>query len=681
MGNFSYLTSDQLNTEKQLRETDIKSHENQIASVQSQLNTNKTKLESLNTEYAALEKNIISGDITSSDIDRFNELGQQINDLEKNIEIGNQDLQNLKDDLQFEKDQLNDVNKEISERSGEYKTKKEETTEEKKETTEEKKVTDETKKEDITQKNNEEGSEDSNHLTAEFSNENYTDPKVVFDPVKSFANVVTPYISFSYNNEKTPEGMNASQNNTNDNLRLDGIQYPLVVINERNISNFDIEYMKMQFTDFLPELVITIHDEHQQEIKINTSQMSGSIRVVITSAVDKVYKKIKMNFRIYDMKVSPYDHRKVTYYGTYDLDSLRNVNTGLIYKDNYKATTWEMLWKIAKNTGLGFAATKETKNIEDRIYRNIFTQRYDQYIKQQMLYSGVDEDSIMDAWIDPYNYIILVNLSWLFSESPNHNELSIVSNIGFNGTSWDAPEAHPKKVPRLLTNFNQLNTDNNLFIQSYKISVNNNIVHRGTLERIYNISWQNNVTILETTDITTKQDSVDGEHIEDYETGSNRPIPVFNFNEDGHNLNSQKIIRQHFFRKIRQSVFRVTMEKVNLGLQRGTLVEVMIWEQDAVNKEIMISQPENLEGDQSFERKKMDYHSEPGPTDDEMVNQEGLQVANQKLSGLYYIDGIEYEYSKANRIIEQSLNLIKVGKTSGYNNYYSNPKYTPTKIQ
>jgi hypothetical protein len=95
----------------------------------------------------------------------------------------------------------------------------------------------------------------------------------------------------------------------------------------------------------------------------------------------------------------------------------------------------------------------------------------------------------------------------------------------------------------------------------------------------------------------------------------------------------------------------------------------------------MISQPENLEGDESFDRHEMDYHSEPGPTDDELVNKEGLQVANLKLSGLYYIDGIEYEYSKANRIIEQSLNLIKVGSTSGYNNYYSNPKYTPTKIK
>ena len=503
--------------------------------------------------------------------------------------------------------------------------------------------------------------------------ENYTDPKVVLDPSKEATDIATKYSSYSYNNVSNNEGMRDIANNQYDSLRLDGIEYPLIVINDRNIYFEDIIYMKLSFNNFLPELKLIIRDRQEYEQKINTSQMSGSVRLVITSSVDKVYRKIKLHFRILNVNISEYDHTQITYYCTYDVDKLREVNTGLIYKEDLKANTYEMLYKIASNCGLGFAATDKTEEIEDRLYRNIFTQRYVDYIKDQIESSGVDENSILDAWIDPYNYIVLTNVSWLLSEEVSLDSLSIVANVGFNGHTWDTPDNQPHKCMRILTNFSYMPSDNNLLIKTYTTNVENYSIYNGTLERIYNINFdENGISTIEPNDIQTKQDSVDGEYLEEYNTGTNNPVPKFNFNEDGYNLNLQKTIREHFFRKKRQSIFKITLSSVNLGLQRGTLVYVMIFEQDPQNKEILLSQNENLNGDTSIEKKSDKNNSE----NNDLVIEEGDQIPNMKLSDFYYIDGIEFTYSTEDKEILQSLYLIKKGAASGYDNKHTYPKIT-----
>ena len=61
------------------------------------------------------------------------------------------------------------------------------------------------------------------------------------------------------------------------------------------------------------------------------------------------------------------------------------------------ANTWEMLHRISELTGLGFAATKKCKEIEDRVVRHIHTQRFNEFIEDQLTYSGLGEENIFDA--------------------------------------------------------------------------------------------------------------------------------------------------------------------------------------------------------------------------------------------------------------------------------------------
>ena len=58
----------------------------------------------------------------------------------------------------------------------------------------------------------------------------------------------------------------------------------------------------------------------------------------------------------------------------------------------------------------------------------------------------------------------------------------------------------------------------------------------------------------------------------------------------------------------------------------------------------------------------------------------GAYMPNIKLSGLYYIDGMTFTYSKDLGRIVQTLHLMKKGKTSGYENRHTSPRVPDSEI-
>ena len=525
---------------------------------------------------------------------------------------------------------------------------------------------------------------------------NRTDPKVCHDPV-----VVPEGIARLYSNQDKVEMDNGeiSTNNKYEMTKVDGIEYPLVVINDRNIENGDIIYMNIEYNTFLPKITITIKDIHQGEQKINTTQMSSIIRTCIISKVDKVYKKILLNFRTYDVQINAANPIYVTYYGTYYVDKFKQTNISHIWMKSIcngkncgqgghiNANTWEMLHKIAELTGLGFAATDKCKEVSDRLIRNIYSQRYDQYIEQQLLHSGTDEDNIFDAWVDLYGYIVMVNVSWVMNEDIKNDDLEITTNYGIHGTSQGTPENDIKTVDRTLTNYNLVGVKTNLEIASYNMVVNNNAIKHGTLESVYSINFDGTLSNYSLEDIQTKQDSVDGDFIEDYNTGKNRPIPKFNFNDDkwtglegGYDIHKQKIIRNAYFRKKRQSILNVELKDINLGLQRGTLVNIAIFDNDPYNKKLFFQNINNLaSASNEIQQPHLDLPNEYNEED--IIMDGGVMMPNIKLSGMYYIDGMKFEYKPEYGRIVQTLFLIKKGKTTGYQNKHNIPRMPIDEIE
>ena len=534
----------------------------------------------------------------------------------------------------------------------------------------------------------------SESTTSSGGEKNRTDPKVCHDPSITVEGIIR---LFPNQNKVNFEEGEVSTNNEYEMTRVDGIEYPLVAVNDRNIENNEIISMSIDYRGFLPRIELIIRDQHQKEQKINTTQMSSIIRVCIIATVDNVYRKFLLNFRTYDMQINEADPTLVTYYGTYYVKEFRQVNTRHIWMPSVcsaqpncgqgghiNANTWEMLHRIAELTGLGFAATKKCKEIPDHVIRNIYTQRYDQFIEQQLVHCGTDEENLFDAWVDLYGYIVMVNVPWVFNEDIIPDDLIINATVGIHGTSNDVTEQKPLTINRTLTNFNLTSTPSNMEIASYNMDVDNDSISHGTLEQVYTINFDTNLAILDPTDVQSKQDSIDGDFIEDYNTGKNRPMPKFNFNDDawtglsgGYDLHKQKIIRNAYFKKLRQSILHVVMKNINLGLQRGTLVDIKIFDNDPVNKKTTFANIDNL-GQAS---ETTDESSVSLPTDtnqEDIIMDGGAYMPNMKLSGLYYIDGMTFEYERSVGRIVQILHLIKKGKTSGYENRHNNPRMPQT---
>ena len=518
---------------------------------------------------------------------------------------------------------------------------------------------------------------------------NRTDPKVCHDPSIGVEGIARLY---SNQNKFNMENGELSTINEYDSLKIDGIEYPLVTINNRNIENHEIVSMQINYNSFLPTISITIVDAQESEQKIYTTQMSGLIKVVMVSPVDKVYKKILLNFRILNVSIDSLNTKLISYYGEYYVEGFRNVNTMHIWMPavcpaqpncgqggHINANTWEMLHKIAELTGLGFAATKKCKEIPDHVIRHIHTQRFNEYIEQQLLHCGTDVDNLFDAWVDLYGYIVMVNVPWVLNEEITVKELTTVASIGAHPTSNDIPDQQPKDVLRALSNYNMMGTKSNLEIESYYTVVKNEAVEDGTLERIYPVSLteKGRLTKIDSLDIQTKQNSIDGDHIEDYNTGKRRPIPKFFYNDDawtglsgGYDLNNQKRIRTAYFKKLHQSVLYVKLKTINFGLQRGTLLNISIFDNDPANKDFILKNTSRLA------RIDTDVQEDipPLPTEvnqDDLVRDDNAWLPNMKLTGLYYVDGMIFEYRPNVGKIDQTLILIKKGATSGLMNKYN----------
>ena len=185
--------------------------------------------------------------------------------------------------------------------------------------------------------------------TTSIGNEkNYTDPKVCHDPSIQLEGIARLF--FNQNKFHMENGEDISMINDEDSIRVDGIKYPLIVVNNRNIERNEINYFKINYDSFLPTILLEIDDVHQNEQKINTTQMSGMIRVCMVAPLDKIYKKILLNFRITNVDVDENNPTKVTYSGEYYVENFRQVNTQLIYMPTETTSSILLLRRLLWNS-------------------------------------------------------------------------------------------------------------------------------------------------------------------------------------------------------------------------------------------------------------------------------------------------------------------------------------------
>ena len=447
---------------------------------------------------------------------------------------------------------------------------------------------------------------------------NPLDPVVVIDPSFDSKSILKGY--------EKPSAINSEQ--VYSSLKDDGIHVPVIRLNNITLHENQIDQLKIYYDEFLPKIHLSIKDV-DNIIKICDSPgFDNEIAVVITAQVNGYYKKISLLFYITNFKPA---NDYIAYDGVFKLQTL---NTHVMKQiGEGKLNTHDTLLEIAKENKLGFAATKGCKDIKDERYRLIQTKTYVDYIKEIISYGGLDEESIFDTWIDIFGYIVMVNVHFVLNEDIEPQNLTIYTMVnGNNVMNDDKMVSGGVQVQRTLTN-NKINVaSTNLQFEKYENIVNtNNIYNKGSLNTDWYMSSPCDENNIEMEQIQLIENSVDGDAFsEEYEFNKSEWLGI-EFSEEP--ILMKKNINKRYFEKLRAKRLKVELINHNLGLERGTLVNIVFKEYNS--KVIKV-----FKGDKEVEE-----------------SPEG--VINPYLSGMYYIDSMEFEYVTENHKIQQYLYLIK----------------------
>lgn len=503
---------------------------------------------------------------------------------------------------------------------------------------------------------------------------NETDPKVVFDAKFSKTTVAKHWAPQDSSEEGAVDNSRVRPNQ--DNLRIDGIYIPIIKINTQVIPNNDIITMTLQYTGFKPSLYLTLRKANYLELE--TPGMVNKVTVVIMPAVDGTYKKISVDFYITNISESG---NRVYYTCDYFFPHLELKSTRVIKNDaGNKLSTYDLLEAIAKESELGFATTDMCKDIADNKIRLVRSQNLQEVIQEHLKFSGLDENSFFDAWIDVYGYLVLCNTAWVLNKAVSLNELSTHFLEGMN--LYDSNSFKENAISfgentfRTFTNWKSMPKKVSNGIEKYEWIINNSGIKMiGTDNTYYTVDHIANggTNSIVSENIKIEEDSPDGKNYKNaYTFQKTRYIGVELGNEEDGNtpVLYQEKRRNAYFAKIRNKQLKVVLSDANYGLERGHLININIFEYERENKAMMIKLIDNL--------------SENGNTEvtpsykpdniEEILNNDDYGIPNLSVSGMYLIDGIEYKYSSANQKIVQTLYLIRKTPSRNYLNLSSLPK-------
>ena len=447
---------------------------------------------------------------------------------------------------------------------------------------------------------------------------NPTDPEVKFDPSFDGKIVVKEF----------DDANKTSSNATYNSLKDDAINIPIVRLNNIVLKDEQIDQVIIYYDSFFPTIHLSVKDT-ENVIKIcDTPGFDNEINVVITCQINGYYKKLTLLF--YITKFNIYDEY-IAYDGVFKLQSLNTHMMKQIGKG--KLNTYNMLSEIAKENKLGFAATKKCEEIKDENYRLIRTKTYTEYIQDQLSFAGLDEESIFDAWIDIFGYIVMVNVHYVLTEKVEPQQLTIYTIYGGENTINDK-NMDPQAIlaQRTLTNNLTDTANTNLHFKKFETIIDNKkIYENGSLNTNWFMSSPCEENKIESEQLQIIENSTDGVNFsKEYEFGKSEFLGI-EFSETP--ILFKKKINQRYFEKIRAKRLKIELERYNIGLERGTLVNIIFKE---YNSAVIKTFYNNNDIEESIDGK-----------------------VNIYLSGMYYIDSIKFEYVTEEHKIKQYLYLIK----------------------
>lgn len=494
---------------------------------------------------------------------------------------------------------------------------------------------------------------------------NRTDLHVVFDPdEEQFGDT---FILPLNTDESDPDRFPTTETIESTN----GIAFPIIKVNNSVIQSNLIKEFKLSSKEFIPELYLVINDENGELRFIDTPGMNNVVSVVLTHPTDGVYKKVQLNFYITSYSAQDGFIYINTEFKLEYLDKL--LTKQILSKDGSQViSTYEFCESIAKDAGLGFATTEHVKDVRDNIYRLLQSEKLKQAVPKHISYAGVNNQNYMDAWIDFFGYLDLINTSWVFSEEVKPEEISIVRHVGTVDTTQNLDTSNLNvEQTRYFTNSQKKTpgSDNMYIVEYEQLTDPGSSYYSGTLTTHYSVSMQANggTGNYERYQIQQVENSLDGKYdsssyifetavYDGFEMNMHRPIT------------KQKNLRKKWFEKQRSNMLRVKLEEQNLGVERGMIIGIYLVTSEPSKVSHLMKQgvnalatePPEINSTEDFKEQTNDkeFKEFAGASKKEIMS-EGLEFPCLHLNGTYYIDGIELYYNQENGQIEQTLYLIK----------------------
>lgn len=529
---------------------------------------------------------------------------------------------------------------------------------------------------------------------------NPTDPFVKHDP----RNLIQETVGVYNDNDIDAMGpVDDTQRPTNQDVQFTAGKFtPIISVCNRALPWNNIYDMTIDYKGFIPTIELTTHNVG---FSSNVASTGDTITVVFVPTIEKTFRTISLTFLI--KEIVDRGNEYMSYYGEYKCVPLIQSKTKIIVSDDCPIicqikkskvpNTFELLHTIALETGLGFAATDETK-VEDRMTRIVAGDTYKDYIMNIIQYSGVDSKTILDCWIDLYGYLTLVNLPFIFDADVDYKRYSMISSVGSYFTNKNMPAQKDVLINRVISNFNVNSANSNIAIYDDYCWENNNkmVFNNGNLKTIMVMTGKENggVDSMTAYDIETTQKNARAQVTEEYYT---RPKPEIVINTgEYYNIPLQKNIRDSYLAEKRSIRLKVHLRQLNFALQRGTLVHVSLYESNPAKKALMVYNIKNalkqygmmfsdavndigykatfdneLERITNEEAKNLILDDDITPTHLDDFESMGttvterdmlssyMQMPNWYSSGLYYIDGMEIKFDNESEEIQQYLYLIK----------------------
>ena len=535
---------------------------------------------------------------------------------------------------------------------------------------------------------------------------NMTDPWVYHDPNinKSTVARLMEQQNAVLMNEK---GCGTFEDRNTENV--DAIEFPVIKVNNTELDEYMIEYMCITYREFYPRLYLRVID---LENRISFSDVPGPnnvITVVMIPSNQGVYKSISIDFYVESAQFNK-EESKIEYSAVYKFLPFEQKFTGQVKyagcsttkgksaesneKDSgsvscntqkqIKPNFWELCHEICLKTGLGFATTDQVKEIEDRLPRAIYNLNFREYILSQLYLSGLDEDSVFDCWIDLYRYLVIVNVSWVFQYDITFRHLTIKANMGLNGTDEGTPKTRTKLVHRTLTNFPNMVEPSDLEFDTddFREIVNTDQSHKGFSQQcntLY-VRGAGGLNSIQQQDVEILDNSIDGQVRDEYNTFVENECQ--NRIDAEYNTNIQTDIRKDFYLRHRSRMYTLKLKRPCYGLCRGTLVNIAYYTTDSVEKQMILQQSGNFTGSNTATPE----HPETGDglmSNRDLIQNQGIALPVISKCGLYYIDGMTFEYDKYDNRdtkIVQTLYLIKRGNLTNMQNKHTSPKLDGTAL-